>query len=136
MNDPFAAKGNPLISLDFQAIANRSQVTIETYPEDMPVSECFACGDTSLATIAFEKQENAKIQARIDSGDEWAWCMVTVTARSASGITANASLGGCSYADEADFRADGFEELAREAREALATELERVFDLEFREVSA
>lgn len=67
------------------------------------------------------------IEDQIDRGNDWAWCCAKVTAR----ITLNGHdfegvdyLGQCSYASEADFRADAyFEDMCEQAREDLLATL-------------
>lgn len=53
--------------------------------------------------------ENA-ILRRLNRGDEWAWCVVTVTASvefEGETFKGRDTLGACSYRDEADFRQPG-----------------------------
>lgn len=65
------------------------------------------------------------INARLEDGDEWAWCSVKVTATFGWGlVSASRYLGQCSYADEAGFRADAyFEDMRAEALDDLALDL-------------
>lgn len=119
---------------NFRAAALRATITIETFPDDSPVSDAFNSGDMSSETLAYEARENAKLALRIDAGDEWAWTIVRVIATSPSGlIVGDAYLGGCSYTDgEAGFRAEGyFDDLAAEARADLAAKLARAYVLDF-----
>ena len=74
-------------------------------PEDMPVrGNAVASGDD-----AYDRRVEDGIIARLESGDDWAWCCVRVDAH-LGGLTGTAYLGGCSYADEAGFRRGGYYE--------------------------
>lgn len=44
---------------------------------------------------------------RLNRGDEWAWCVVIVTA-TWNDFSATDALGGCCYENEADFKRDGY----------------------------
>ncbi len=57
----------------------------------------FASGDE-----AADKANVDEINARLDSGDLWAWCVVRVVAKW-KGYRGDDVLGACSYQDEADF---------------------------------
>ena len=46
-----------------------------------------------------------ELQARLDRGDLWAWCVVVVTARWGA-LEGTTALGCCSYDDEEDFKKD------------------------------
>lgn len=99
-------------------------------PEDAPVrGNALASGDD-----AADRACEDEIIARLDSGDNWAWCTVAVTARWAS-VAATEYLGCCSYADEKDFRQEGgyYEQLCDGALDRLnadiaarAAEIERL----------
>jgi len=79
--------------------------TLTIEDEDIPVrGNAMASGDDE----ADEAYEN-EIIARLDSGDLWAWCFVKVTAEW-RGFKGWDGLGGCSYADEADFKRGGYYE--------------------------
>ena len=91
--------------------------------EETPVrGNAMASGDD----VEDKKIEDA-ILARLDQGDVWAWADVTVTAKvtfEGEVFTARASLGCCSYRDEAEFAADGyFGDMCKEARDELMLEL-------------
>lgn len=73
-------------------------------PEFMPVR-----GNVMDGGPGFEAADRAaedEILSRLDQGDVWAWAIVSVHA-SLGTLQGIASLGGCSYADEAEFRACG-----------------------------
>lgn len=93
---------------------------IHVSDEDLPLKGYFVeAGASEYA------EENAKLEkelaARLDRGDTWAWCQVTVIAKLLHPTYGNvwigeAHLGACSYKDEADFRSDAyFEDMKREA---------------------
>lgn len=80
----------------------RADVDFEltVHAEDTPVrGNALASGDDAV-----DKECEDGILARLDRGDEWAWCTVKVTARW-NGYTAHDYLGCCSYEDEREFRA-------------------------------
>jgi hypothetical protein len=106
---------------------------VECLPEDIPVrGNALASGDD-----AEDKACEDEILARLDSGDQWAWCCVKVTAtleckapkyevdHSSNGpcyrMATDVSLvgvdylGGCSYTDEKDFLACSGDEMKEQA---------------------
>ena len=73
---------------------------IEATPEDVPVrGNAMASGNDEL-----DKRAEDAILARLEAGDEWAWCSVRVTCTDGE-TEGEAWLGGCSYKDEEDFKA-------------------------------
>lgn len=64
-------------------------------------------GNASAIDEVTDKATEKHIQDELDSGNTWAWCSVQVSAKYA-GIEASDYLGGCSYQDEADFKAGGY----------------------------
>ena len=86
------------------------------HSEDIPPSDQIE--DVGIVT---------EIHRRLVHGDLWAWCWVevtcTVTHLGKYKVAGVATLGGCSYADEASFREDEyFETLKHEAFEAAMTQ--------------
>lgn len=98
----------------------RIEVTLHVEQEDdIPVrGNAMASGDWAV-----DREVEDEILERLDRGDVWAWASVKVTAtlwgpKNDKLLTASVYLGGCSYKDEADFRADGyFADMAKEARD-------------------
>ncbi len=79
------------------------QFVLRVQPEHAPVrGNALASGDDAI-----DKECEDQIIARLESGDDWAWCMVVVEARY-HGLVGSDTLGCCSYQDEADFRAGGY----------------------------
>lgn len=77
--------------------------TIEVEPEHIPVrGNALASGDDAV-----DREVEDEILARLDRGDEWAWCTVKVTAHYDE-FTGVDYLGGCSYKSEIDFRKDAY----------------------------
>jgi len=78
--------------------------SIDCLPEDLPVRDnAIASGDD-----AFDKEVEDKILKELDSGNQWAWCQVRVTAtmKDSFGHTVAIGvsyLGACSCKDENDF---------------------------------
>ncbi len=56
---------------------------------------------------AADKAQEDEIIRRLNSGDVWAWATVKVTATYEE-FSGEAHLGCCSYASEADFKADAY----------------------------
>lgn len=52
-----------------------------------------------------DRREEDGIISRLNDGDVWAWCVVTVSV-SALGFTGSDTLGACRYDNEHDFRTD------------------------------
>jgi formaldehyde-activating enzyme involved in methanogenesis len=92
-------------------------ITIEAVQDDASV-----IGNASAIDDATDKAMESEILARLESGDVWAWALVTVTVEDDDGRSAYASLGGCSYADARDFRNNSgyFDEMVHECINSLA----------------
>lgn len=69
---------------------------------------------------AYDKRVEDEIISRIESGDVWAWALVKCTA-SWNGLEGIDYLGGCSYADETDFKQAGgyYDDMKAQALEDL-----------------
>lgn len=92
--------------------------TLTVEPEDIPVE-----GNASAIDPATDRKIAERIYRQLDAGNEWAWCVVTVTAKVGrfSGLD---SLGGCSYASEKAFARSGvLSWMKRAAREDLLAQL-------------
>jgi hypothetical protein len=97
--------------------------TVQCDPEDLPLVGAFTSGDPTYA------EEEAKLERellkRSNEGDAWAWCYVTVTATvvvDSHTFVGVASMGGCSYKDEAEFKADDyFSQMKNEAMDDILT---------------
>lgn len=77
--------------------------TITVERDDQPIRGAFASGDD-----ARDRADETELITRLENGDTWAWAYVTVTGHCKDRLgffEAADALGGCSYADEADFRA-------------------------------
>ncbi len=95
--------------------------TIETMPEDVPVrGNVLASGNDAI-----DRKAEDEILADLESGNEWAWCTVKVTAKCA-GYEGVDYLGCCSYENEEQFRQPGgyFDDMKREALQAMVNNLE------------
>lgn len=104
--------------------------TIECLPEDSPVrGNAMASDDPAL-----DKEVEDDILAQLDRGNEWAWCVVKVTASveiDGERFTGCAHLGGVSCANEHDFtvgNADYFADMKADALDGLMVTLEKARD--------
>ena len=82
-----------------------NKIRFEVIPhwEDTPVrGNAIDSGDD-----AQDKACEDSILKRLDNGDIWGWCCVEVKGTIA-GLSTSNYLGGCSYANESDFRKGGY----------------------------
>lgn len=79
--------------------------TLTAEQDDIPVrGNAMASGDD-----AADRECEDEILARLDAGDVWAWAHVTVMCTCDDcGAMGEDNIGACSYADESEFRADGY----------------------------
>ena len=97
---------------------------IQCLPEDMPIrGNAIASGDDE-----YDKEVEDKLIAESE-WNEWAWCMVKITAKY-KGAKGTDYLGGCSYKNEKDFIQNSgyFEDMKQNAYAELLTELENMND--------
>jgi hypothetical protein len=85
-------------------------ITLTAEEEDMGVRGNYvASGDDEQ-----DKEDEDEIIRDYESGNLWAWCVAHVTVRPKDGRLATFSgddyLGGCSYANEQDFKEGGYYE--------------------------
>lgn len=101
-------------------------VTLEAEQEHIPVrGNAMASGD--------DEQDRAvedEIIERLNNGDVWAWASVRVAVShdDIPSIEGDDYLGGCCYADEADFREPGgyFDDMVRSALDEWIVQVERI----------
>lgn len=85
-------------------------------------------GNASSIDEETDRETEAWIHEELESGNEWAWCNVLVTAAHAGEDGAD-SLGCCSYKSEADFRAGPYYgDLVDRALQELAQKLNRDYE--------
>lgn len=95
---------------------------IEALPEDDGPEGHFASGDDEQ-----DAETVAEIERKLET-NEWAWCIVRVTARLGQ-FEGVAYLGGCSYEDAEDFKKGGyFEQMKKEALDDLKETLKNALD--------
>jgi len=99
--------------------------TLHAVPDDVPVLHGHDSGDPEQ-----NRRDKAEILARLDAGDVWAWADVEVRATVAVDghtVTGSDYLGGCCYADAADFMQEGgyYRGLRIGALKALVANLEQ-----------
>lgn len=101
------------------------EYTIDCLPEtDLPIEgNAMASGDD-----AADKAAEDEIREQLESGNEWAWCTVRVTAKWKN-WTGVDFLGGCSYTGEADFKTGGYyEDMKKQALESLKASVQHHAD--------
>lgn len=102
------------------------QVTfeIECIPEELSIK-----GNASAIDEDTDKETEQYIKDQLNSGNEWAWCCIKVTA-SYKGIEGTDYLGGCSYASKEDFiSGDGYyTDMKQAAYDNLVSEIESLQD--------
>lgn len=73
-------------------IATKATIKIETLPEDVRIED------------SFDDQQSIDFVRQLASETEWGWCCIKVTVYY-NDLTETEYLGGCSYHNEANFRA-------------------------------
>lgn len=104
----------------FTADEVRFRIGVE--PDDTPIKGSFA-GSTEAETLAME-------QAAINAAEQsvWGWAVVTVSATWETMLGVSV-LGGCSYKDEADFKAcPYYADMVKEALADLNSQAEKLHD--------
>lgn len=99
---------------------------LEIVREYMPIrGNAMASGDDD-----YDREVEDSIIADLEAGNDWAWCMVKVTATydgidSVEGVD---YLGGCSYASEKDFKSPGgyYDDMKEVARDDLYGQLKQL----------
>lgn len=99
------------------------EVTCE--PEPMAIE-----GNASAWGDEEDKKHAQWIRNQLKRGNEWAWCIVVVTARYGQ-LEASTTLGGCCYRSENDFRrSDGnFEDMKAEVIKDLQKQINELASL-------
>ena len=119
--EPMETKPETLAVAEIARLALLDEIVVEATPNDTPVE-----GNASAIDPETDARVAAEILERLERGDEWAWATVRVSI-AFDGFEAVDTLGGCSYADETDFRTPGgyFDDL----RDAVLHEIvERLID--------
>lgn len=95
-----------------------AEIHVQADFDDQLVNGAFSSGND-----AQDRADEAAILKRLNRGDVWAWARVRVIAAWA-GLTGSDVLGGCSYANEAAFKVDGYyQDMVNNARAELAEKL-------------
>lgn len=76
---------------------NEVEISLTVKQDDQPVRGAFGSDEPDL-----DREMEDEILSRLDAGDVWAWCDVTVRV-TWKGYVGEAYLCGCSYRDEDDF---------------------------------
>jgi len=106
-------------------ILTKDDVKIEVIAEECDyeiVGNVLASGDDDL-----DKQAEDEIISRVKRGDIWVWASVEVRV-TWEDLTESEYLGGCSYADEADFRENSgyFADMVAECLDRLNAKAQRI----------
>lgn len=100
-------------------LLKRATITLECESEDIPY-----VGNCSAIDAVTDREQESWIREQLASGNEWAWCQVTVRAgyRGFAGVD---HLGACSYTSEASLREPGgyFDDLCWQACAEIADRL-------------
>lgn len=108
-------------------MAYQIEYTIECLPEDMPIE-----GNASAIDDETDSKIESEIRAQLEAGNDWAWCCVRVCAVAYDDegnqiARGKDYLGGCSYANEEDFKAGGYyEDMQAVALEECESEIARI----------
>jgi len=94
-------KPETLAVAEIARLALLDDIVVEAEPDHMPVE-----GNASAIDPETDARIAAEILARLETDDAWAWATVRVSV-AFDGFEADEYLGGCSYADETDFRTPG-----------------------------
>jgi hypothetical protein len=113
-----------MIELIFNKIKGNVWITLSMYPETMPLEGNASCIDEET-----DAANNEWIRSEIESGNDWAWCHVRVTA-TLGAFSGSDSIGGCSCRSEDDFRNTSgyFADMVAEATLACAHEIAESID--------
>lgn len=100
--------------------------TIEVLPEDTEIE-----GNASAIDEDTDAKIIKEIREQLESGNEWAWCTVKVTAHIDDlPLTGVAYLGCCSYRSQEDFENDAYYKAMRDdAKADLLSSIKRVVDI-------
>ena len=100
--------------------------TLSISPEDMPVrGNAMVSGDDDA-----DRETEDMIIEQLENDNQWAWCVVTVTARhpDIAGLSGADHLGGCSYRNEAEFTQPGgyYDDMCAEALDDLLKQIDTI----------
>ena len=99
------------------------ELVLECLPEDLQIE-----GNASAIDPETDRQTVEWIKSKLEAGNEWAWCMVKVTARW-NGLEASDSLGACSYKNEEEFKQGGYyEDMVQNVLDELQRQAEAIVD--------
>jgi len=105
------------------------RILVSCMPEDQPIEgNAIASGDE-----AFDKEVCDGIRERLESGNEWAWCVAKVEARielaDGNQLSEAAYLGACTDGSESEFvnNSGYYEQLAVEAIDAVRQKLRLLY---------
>ena len=100
--------------------------TLSISPEDMPVRGNASAWDDEAENESYA----AEIIEQLERGNDWAWCIVTVTARhpDIAGLSGVDHLGGCSYRNEAELTQPGgyYDGMRAEALDDLLKQIDAI----------
>lgn len=99
-------------------LKQKAGIAIKCLPEDMPIKGSFDSGDDAL-----DLETENKIYADLESGNQWAWCVVKVRA-TWRGFSGDTYLGACSYSSIEEFlKGDYYSDMVDDAVNALVDDI-------------
>lgn len=107
--------------ISLEKLKEKAEIQVFCLDEDSPIQ-----GNASAIDPETDAKNEAYIIDQLNSGNEWAWCMVKVYAE-IDGFKGPANyLGQCSYKSRKDFMEDAYyDDMKNQAIEDLKNEIER-----------
>jgi hypothetical protein len=106
-----------------ERLAERATITLRCDPDELEIR-----GNASAIDDKTDRETEAWIAGQLRDGNEWAWCVITVTA-TWRGFTGADVMGACSYESEASFRECCYDAMVATAIESLASQLEKAHEV-------
>ena len=113
-------------NINLEKLEDRIEWSLEISPSDIPIEgNCLASGDDDA-----DREAEEAIRSQLNSGNEAAWCDVTVKARlRGTSLEVWDDLGACSYSSEEELRKELLPEMKRNCVDLLRNELRTVSDI-------
>lgn len=111
--------------ISLEKLKEKAEIQVIRLDEDSSIK-----GNASAINPETDAKNEAHIIEQLNSGNEWAWCMVKVYAE-IDGFKgpANYYLGHCSYKSRKDFMEDAYyDDMRNQALEDLKNEIEKKYE--------